>query len=184
MFGKASGHGMLSNEQPVLFAGEIEITENGQLTRWNNMSGTYKFHQEYSVQAELPLDRFWGVVEDLEVPMRQDGSADWLWLRNGVWLHKCEEATLSEQVPDHPTLLHNQLLHSFERVVQVQSCDAVYTSLFDVVGPSVIGEIKEDGIELRTQEQLSGELVTLGSNVDASAAGANAEMPTNSTCYL
>ena len=53
--GKASGHGVLSDEQPVLFAGEIEFNENGQLTRWNNISGTYRFPAQYALQAELPL---------------------------------------------------------------------------------------------------------------------------------
>ena len=49
--GKASGHGMLSDEQPVLFAGEIEFNENGHLTRWNNISGTYRFPAQYALQA-------------------------------------------------------------------------------------------------------------------------------------
>ena len=98
VFGQASGHGMLSDEKPVLFAGEIEINENGQMIRWNNVSGTYKFPQQHAAQAELPLDRFWGLVEDLEVPMRAEESADWVRLSNGLWLHKYEETAVPEQV--------------------------------------------------------------------------------------
>ena len=55
------------------------------------------------------------------------------------------------------------------------------TSLSEVVGPSAIAETKEDVNRLRKQEQLVGKLVTLGSNVDASAAETNAEMQTNTT---
>ena len=59
LFGKAAGHGILSDEKPVSFAGEIEISGDGELIRWNNVSGTYRFPQQYAAQAELPLDRFW-----------------------------------------------------------------------------------------------------------------------------
>ena len=98
LFGQASGHGMLSDEHPVLFAGEIEIGQDGQLIRWNNVSGTYRFDQQHAAQAELPLDRFWALVEVLDVPMRAEDSADWVRLRNGLWLHKYEETVLPEQV--------------------------------------------------------------------------------------
>ena len=94
LFGKASGHGILSDEHPVLFAGEIEVDEDGQLNRWNNVSGTYRLEQQHSAQAELPLDRFWGLVEDLEVPMRAEESADWVRLCNGLWLQRCEETAI------------------------------------------------------------------------------------------
>merc|ERR1712166_1232834 len=102
MFGKASDHGMLSDEKPVLCAGEIEIGEDGQLIRSNNVSGTYRFHQQYAVQTELPLARFWGLAEDLEVPIGANKSADWTCLCNGSWLHKYEEPVLAERVTDHP----------------------------------------------------------------------------------
>ena len=119
VFGEASGHGILSDEKPVLFAGEIEINEDGQLIRWNNVSGTYRFHQQHAVQVELPLDRFWGLVDDLEVPMRAEESADWVCLCNGSWLQRYEETSsiTLEQVSDHRALLNNSLLHSSERLL-------------------------------------------------------------------
>ena len=88
-FGKASGHGMLSNEQQVLFAGEIEINEDGYLTCWNNISGTYKFPARYALQAELPLDAFWELVKLAEVPIQAQNLTDWRDLSGGLWLHKC-----------------------------------------------------------------------------------------------
>ena len=119
VFGMASGHGMLSDEQPVLFAGGIEISEDMELIRWSNVSGTYRFHQEHSAQAELPLDRFWGLVEDLEVTIGADKSADWVCLSNGLWLHKCEEAGPSEQVSTHQALRGITPMRSSDRLVQV-----------------------------------------------------------------
>jgi hypothetical protein len=97
-FGKASGHGVLSDEQPMLFAGEIEINENGQLTRWNNISGTYRFPAQYARQAELPLDAFWGLVNSAEVPNAAQDSPIWRGLDGGLWLHKSEGIALPEQV--------------------------------------------------------------------------------------
>ena len=47
----------------------------------------------------------------------------------------------------------------------------MHTCLFNVVGPSAIGEIKEDGNKLKTPAQRIGR-----ASVDASAADANAEM--------
>ena len=75
----------------------------------------------------------------------------------------------------HPTLLNNSMLHSSERLLQVWTCEEMYTSLFDIVGPSSIGEIKKDG-ELKTPAQQIGELDTLVINVHASAAEANEEV--------
>ena len=40
-FGDAQGHQRLADEQPVLYAGEIEVDGEGRITRWTNMSGTY-----------------------------------------------------------------------------------------------------------------------------------------------
>jgi len=108
VFGKASGHGVLSDEKPVLFAGELEISEDSQLIRWNNVSGTYRFHQQHAVQAELPLDRFWGLVDDLEVSMRAEESADWARLCNGLWLQRYKQTDPSEQVLHHPGLLNSR----------------------------------------------------------------------------
>ena len=108
VLGKASGHGILSDEKPVLFAGEVEIGENSQLVRWNNVSGTYRFHEQHAVQAELPLDRFWGLVDDLEESMPAEDSADWVPLCNGLWLHKYEETALPKQVSHHSALLNSR----------------------------------------------------------------------------
>ena len=88
-FGRAKGHGSLSDGQPVLFAGEMEINEQGQLTRWNNMSGTYCFPEQHAFQAGLPLASFWGVAEG---PQTQD-SSDWLEVSNDVWLHRVDPRT-------------------------------------------------------------------------------------------
>ena len=99
-FGRAKGHGSLSDGQPVLFAGEMEINEQGQLTRWNNMSGTYCFPEQHAFQAGLPLVSFWGVVER---PQTQD-SSDWLEVSNDVWLHKVDpsDAPLPSVTKRHP----------------------------------------------------------------------------------
>jgi hypothetical protein len=61
-FGSAAGHPQLGNEQPVLYAGEVEFDEAGGLTRWSNMSGTYRCHDAMSYQANLPLDKFYAVL--------------------------------------------------------------------------------------------------------------------------
>jgi len=65
-FGKAAGHQQLANQEPVLYAGEIELDENQLLVRWNNTSGTYKCNDDMAYQAELPLDKFYAVVQDTE----------------------------------------------------------------------------------------------------------------------
>ena len=86
-FGTASGHGILSDEKPMLFAGEIEVDADGQLTRWNNISGTYKFPVGYAAQAKLPLDKFWGLTED--VPIGAEDLPDWMFVSSSrLWLHK------------------------------------------------------------------------------------------------
>ena len=85
-FGSAKGHASLSDDHPVLFAGEMEIDKHGQLSRWNNMSGTYCFPEQHAYQAGLPLISFWGVAER---PQTQNPS-DWLRVSNGVWLHKVD----------------------------------------------------------------------------------------------
>ena len=101
LFGKTLGHGILSDEHPVLFAGEIETNEDSQLVRWNNVSGTYRFHEQHASQAELPLDRFWGLVEDTEEPMRAEEPNDWVRVCDGLRLQNYEETALSEQVQYH-----------------------------------------------------------------------------------
>jgi len=83
-FGEAKGHGALANQQPVLFAGEVDIDERGRLIRWNNMSGTYHFPEQHAFQAQLPLGSFWRVTD---VAPTQD-SSDWLRVSDGVWLQK------------------------------------------------------------------------------------------------
>lgn len=56
-FGESSGHPHLSLEQPVEFAGEIELNAEGRLVRWNNLSGTYQIprSQAFQVLADLSL---------------------------------------------------------------------------------------------------------------------------------
>ena len=77
---------------------------------------------------------------------------------------------------NHPTLLSNSMLHSSERLLQVWACEEMYTSLFDIAGPSSIGEIKGDDGKLNTPKQRIGELDTLVTSVHASAAEANVEI--------
>ena len=50
-FGAAMGHPLMSGEQPVEAAGEVEIDAEGQLMRWNNLSGTYKVPKQLAFQA-------------------------------------------------------------------------------------------------------------------------------------
>jgi len=89
--GKASGHCILADEQPSLFAGEIEIGDDCTLLSWNNMSGTYRFPTMHAGQAALPLDMFWGLV--LEGPTPGCKAPNWRSLPDGMWLHKSEEIT-------------------------------------------------------------------------------------------
>ena len=123
-FGKASGHPMLSDEKQVLFAGEIEIAEDGQLSRWSNVSGTYRFDKQHAVQAELPLDRFWGLFDGVEVPMRAEESDEWILLGAGLWLHKCEET--AQLVPDlvsqHQALLDTRMHTSTKPCTPLNDC--------------------------------------------------------------
>ena len=65
-FGAACGHPQLACEEPVLFAGEVEVDASGQLLRWNSMSGTYKCNHAMAFQAGLPLDKFWAVATSID----------------------------------------------------------------------------------------------------------------------
>jgi hypothetical protein len=84
-FGRACGHGSLSSEQPVLFAGEIELNDLGQLKRWNNISGTYRFPRQHASQAQLPLNSFWGICSPT---VESQNSPNWMRVCDGtIWLH-------------------------------------------------------------------------------------------------
>jgi len=72
-FGRASGHPQLADEKPVLYAGEIEVDQQGTILRWSNMSGTYKAEDTMCFQTELPLDKFWAVHSE---PIDPDDDAD------------------------------------------------------------------------------------------------------------
>ena len=72
-FGEACGHPTLAKETPVLYAGEIEVDEDDNLTRWNNVSGTYKCPDAMCFQAGLPLDTFYAVVEN-EASIAKEGG--------------------------------------------------------------------------------------------------------------
>jgi len=61
-FGGAGGHPMLASEEAVLYAGELEVGEQGEVVRWNNCSGTYKAADAMCFQTGLPLDKFWALV--------------------------------------------------------------------------------------------------------------------------
>jgi len=62
-FGHSCGHPLLANEQDVLFAGEIEFDKDQAVTRWNNLSGTYRAPECLAIQAGLPMDKFWSLRE-------------------------------------------------------------------------------------------------------------------------
>lgn len=77
-FGQASGHPLLAGEGPVLYAGEVEIGENGEVLRWNNMSGCYRPDPEHAHIALLPYARFWRIVatsRDLRLLLSAGGTA-------------------------------------------------------------------------------------------------------------
>jgi len=63
-FGTASGHPQLADEKPVLYAGEVEVDQHGLVLRWSNLSGTYRADDTMCFQTELPLDKFWAVLND------------------------------------------------------------------------------------------------------------------------
>ena len=82
IFGEACGHRQLANEQPVLYAGEIEFGGSGECIRWSNLSGTYQCPDRYASQAGMPSGLFWAVR--MEAPDVLSSS----WHRAGVaWLH-------------------------------------------------------------------------------------------------
>ena len=93
-FGTAKGHGALANQQFVLFAGEVDIDEQGRLIRWNNMSGTYQFPEQHAFQAQLPLSSFWKVTDVAPT----QASSDWLRVSDGVWLQKKDASDTIELV--------------------------------------------------------------------------------------
>jgi len=88
-FGKAAGHPQLALEQPCLYAGEIEFDEDQKITRWNNMSGTYKSSDSMAYQARLPLDKFWALVP---TPSAEEESAHRVCIKDpegkAVWIEK------------------------------------------------------------------------------------------------
>ncbi|KAJ1632692.1 hypothetical protein T492DRAFT_904916 [Pavlovales sp. CCMP2436] len=74
---QASGHASLAAEGPVLYAGELEVDADG-LTRWNNMSGTYRPSADDAGRALLPLEKLWRVVSEIGVfdpPPLDSGSS-------------------------------------------------------------------------------------------------------------
>ena len=60
--GEAAGHAGLAAEQPVLFAGEIVVGPDNQLTAWTSVSGTYQIPDAYVHQSKLPAAMFWRFV--------------------------------------------------------------------------------------------------------------------------
>jgi len=88
-FGQASGHPLLASEEPVLYAGELEVDRTGNITRWSNQSGTYKAEDSKSYQTGLPLDKFWAV--HTPTPSEADerlGDERLITVRNGVLLRR------------------------------------------------------------------------------------------------
>jgi hypothetical protein len=108
-FGAAAGHPQLGKEEPVLYAGEVEFDEAGGLTRWSNMSGTYRCHDAMSYQANLPLDKFYAVLSSdsqcvsTHSEVKASGESMCMETASGVWLHKI--LSFSEE---EFTATHNQ----------------------------------------------------------------------------
>ena len=55
--GEAGGHAALACEEPVVFAGEIEVGLNNELVSWTTVSGTCQMPSEHVFQSLLPPDR-------------------------------------------------------------------------------------------------------------------------------
>ena len=72
-------------------AGEIEFDENQHITRWSNMSGTYRCPDNTAFQAGLPLDKFHAVRAEAEV--RLTGG-----LENNPRLFRAENGFVLEKV--------------------------------------------------------------------------------------
>jgi hypothetical protein len=58
-FSCAGGHPLLANFSQVLMAGEIEVDDEGKLTRWLNKSGLYMPPRFMIGQAGLPFELAW-----------------------------------------------------------------------------------------------------------------------------
>lgn len=94
-FGESAGHTLLASEAPVLFAGEVEFINSGTLTRWNNMSGTYKCEPQMCFQTGLPLDKFWSFHEGTEDEL-QNFSGEKLRTESGAVLARVLDSTDAE----------------------------------------------------------------------------------------
>jgi hypothetical protein len=66
-FGSAGGHPLLANFSQVLMAGEVEVNEEGILTRWLNKSGLYMPPRFVIGQAGLPFEYAWMYLSQSEV---------------------------------------------------------------------------------------------------------------------
>eukprot|EP00854_Cymbomonas_tetramitiformis_P023959 gene23959-29070_t len=64
---QVSGHVLLADQQPVLYAGEMEFDDEGRLTCWTNYSGTYLPSRALAFQCGLPIDKFWYYCSPSEV---------------------------------------------------------------------------------------------------------------------
>eukprot|EP00854_Cymbomonas_tetramitiformis_P015607 gene15607-18502_t len=62
-----SGHALLADQQPVLYAGEMEFDDEGRLILWTNFSGTYCPSRALAFQCGLPMDKFWYYCSPAEV---------------------------------------------------------------------------------------------------------------------
>ena len=78
--GGAGGHAGLACEEPVLFAGEIEIDHENNLTAWTSVSGIYQQPAGYCDQSGLTRDLFYRLVpaEELDRSSRSY-SLTFLW---------------------------------------------------------------------------------------------------------
>jgi hypothetical protein len=104
-FGSAAGHPQLAREKPVLYAGEVEFDEDSVLTRWSNMSGTYRCNDAMSYQADLPLDKFYAVLGS-EPPEEVKAVTECLGVETSasvVWMQKILRFSEEEF-----TVMHNQ----------------------------------------------------------------------------
>jgi len=129
-FGQVEGHTYLSDERPVLYAGEIEFNQEQVMTRWRNMSAPYQCPDSMAFQAGLPLAKFYSLltnggdtgisseIEEIPGVLRVEDA-------NGhtAFLHKILNFTEEDFITRHHEWLdHLQAL--FEENPEVKQCGA------------------------------------------------------------
>ena len=66
--GLAGGHVTLACEEPVLFAGEVEVSDANQIIAWTLVSGTYRLPMTAARQSQLPITLLWEFIDASDAP--------------------------------------------------------------------------------------------------------------------